>query len=166
MLLKKKIPGQKGYEYFPTDPSQQLLPIIRSIGDWGLTWAQSNLMEQDYDIELLMLYIKRSIVAEKLVGRETLLQFSFTDIERYPKWWIQIKGQEVELCDKDFGREVDVYFTSTVKQLSHIFMGNISYQQGIAEGQLTVVGNATLIRSMNSWLKGSLLRKIPSQTEY
>lgn len=34
LVLKKKIPGQKGYESFPTECCQELLPIIRSMGEW------------------------------------------------------------------------------------------------------------------------------------
>ena len=30
LVVKKKIPGQRGYEYFPTDSCQELLPIIRN----------------------------------------------------------------------------------------------------------------------------------------
>ncbi|MCB1803649.1 MAG: helix-turn-helix transcriptional regulator, partial [Candidatus Competibacteraceae bacterium] len=52
LVLKKKIPGQRGFEYFPTESCQELLPIIRSLGDWGMRWARSNLTEKDYDVEL------------------------------------------------------------------------------------------------------------------
>ena len=36
LVLKKKIPGQQGYEYFPTESCRELLPIIKSLGDWGI----------------------------------------------------------------------------------------------------------------------------------
>lgn len=49
LVLKKKISGQKGYEYFATESCQQLLPIIRALGDWGMCWTRSNLTEKDYD---------------------------------------------------------------------------------------------------------------------
>ena len=58
LVLKKKIPNQKGYEYLPTRSCSELLPIIKSLGDWGMRWAQSNLTEKDYDVELLMLYLQ------------------------------------------------------------------------------------------------------------
>ena len=61
LVLKKKIPNQKGYEYFPTKSCSELLPIIKSLGDWGMHWAKSNLTEKDYDVELLMLYLQRSV---------------------------------------------------------------------------------------------------------
>ena len=69
LVVKKKISGQRGHEYFPTESCKELLPVIRSLGDWGMRWARSNLTEKDYDVELLMLYLKRSIVPEKLIGR-------------------------------------------------------------------------------------------------
>jgi DNA-binding HxlR family transcriptional regulator len=86
LLMKKKIPSQKGYEYFPTRSCSELLPVIKSMGEWGMRWARSNLTERDYDVELLMLYLKRSVNPEKLVGDETVVRFKFTDIKEYPDW--------------------------------------------------------------------------------
>lgn len=72
LVMKKRIPGQRGYEYFPTKSCKELLPIVRSLGEWGMSWARSNLSERDYDVELLMLYLKRSIVPENsLAGRQS-----------------------------------------------------------------------------------------------
>jgi len=68
LAVKKKIPGQRGHDYFPTESCRELLPVIRSLGDWGMRWARANLGENDYDVELLMLYLKRSIVPETLAS--------------------------------------------------------------------------------------------------
>jgi len=87
LVLKKKIPGQKGYEYFATESCQELMPIIVGMGEWGMRWARSSLTEKDYDVELLMLYLKRSIVPEKLVATETVIRFKFTDIKTT---WISV----------------------------------------------------------------------------
>ena len=35
LVLKKKLPGQQGHAYYPTDSCKQLLPVIKSLGDWG-----------------------------------------------------------------------------------------------------------------------------------
>lgn len=165
LIIKKKIPGQKGYEYFPTESCLQLLPIIRSIGEWGMRWTRANLTDQDYDVELLMLYLKRSIITDKLVGRETVLHFQFTDIEQSSDWWVLIKDDDVELCDKDIGKEIDVYFTSTVKQMSKMLLGEISYRQGIADGLLTVVGHPSLTRNLSNWLSASVFSDLPKMSD-
>lgn len=165
LVLKKKIPGQKGYEYFATESCQELLPIIRSMGDWGMRWARSNLTEQDYDVELLMLYLKRSIVTEKLIGKETVIRFRFTDIKEYPDWWLVVQGDELDLCVKDPGKEVNVYFTSSVKTLADIWMGESSYKKAQNEGTMKIVGDKVLTNNITSWLANSIFVDLPPASE-
>lgn len=165
LVVKKKIPGQRGHEYFPTESCQALLPVIRSLGDWGMVWARSNLTEKDYDVELLMLYLKRSIEPGKLPGRETVIRFNFTDIEQYPEWWLVSRGDEIDLCVKDPGKDVDVYFTTSVKTMADIWMGDNSYRRAIREGTLKVVGDKTLTRNITDWMKNSVFTDLPAASE-
>lgn len=53
-----------------------------------MRWARSSLSEKDYDVELLMLYLKRRSQPENLPGNEASIRFKFTDIDEYPDWWI------------------------------------------------------------------------------
>ena len=165
LVLKKKIPGQKGYEYLATDSCKELLPIICSLGDWGMRWAQSNITEKDYDVELLMLYLKRSVVPEKLPGSETVIRFKFTDINEYPDWWMVVKGDNVDLCVNDPGKDVDVYFTSTVQALAEVWMGRSSYKKAVRTGDLTLVGDKVLTHNISNWLNSSIYADLPSASE-
>ena len=165
LVLKKKIPNQKGYEYFPTKACNELLPIITSLGDWGMRWVISNITEKDYDVELLMLYLKRSIEPDNLVGNETVIRFKFTDIKDYPDWWIVVKGQEVELCTLDPGKDVDVYFTSSVKTMSRIWMGFTTYKKAVSSGDLKLVGPSALINDVSSWMVDCEHADIPPASE-
>jgi len=165
LVLKKKIPGQKGYEYFATESCQELLPIIRSIGDWGMRWARSNLTEKDYDVELLMLYLKRSIVKEKMIGDETVIRFKFTDIKEYPDWWLVVRGDDLDICVKDPGKEVDVYFTSSVKTMADIWMGENSYKNAQKDGSMKIVGDKALTRNITSWMANSIFVDLPPASE-
>ena len=165
LVMKKKIPNQKGYEYFPTKSCSELLPIIKSLGDWGMRWARSNLTEKDYDVELLMLYLKRSINPENLIGNETVIRFKFTDIKDYPNWWMIIKGNEVDLCVNDPGKEVDVYFTTTVKTMAGIWMGDTTYKKAIAGDELKLVGPKALTKDISSWMEISVFADIAPASE-
>ena len=165
LVVKKKIPGQRGYEYFPTDSCQELLPIIRNLGNWGMRWARSNLTEKDYDVELLMLYLKRSINADKLIGKETVIRFTFTDIDTYPEWWLVVTGEDLDLCVKNPGNDVDVYFTSTVKTMVDIWMGDNAYKKAIRDGDLKIVGEKTLTRNVTAWMSNSIFTDLPSASE-
>jgi len=158
LVLKKRIPGQKGYEYFPTDSCKALLPIIRDLGNWGMDWARNNLTEKDYDIEFLMLYLKRSINTTKLVGRQTVVRFKFTDFSSLPDWWMVISDDEIDLCDKDPGKNVDVYFTTTVKAMSDVWMGKNNYNKSIRDGDITVVGEKYLTNNISEWMENSIFK--------
>ena len=165
LVLKKKIPGQKGYEYFPTKSCSELLPIIKSLGEWGMRWARSNLTEKDYDVELLMIYLKRSIQPENLVGSETVIRFRFTDIEDFPNWWIMVKGNDVDICVNDPGRDVDVYFTSTVKTMADIWMGDTTYKKELANDNIKIVGHKALTRNISCWIPVSVFADIAPANE-
>lgn len=165
LVLKKKIPNQKGFEYFPTESCQQLLPIIRSLGDWGMCWARSNLTDKDYDVDLLMLYLKRSIVPDQLIGNETVIRFMFTDIEKHPDWWLVVIGDKIDLCVKDPGKNIDIYFTSTVKTMADIWMGDSTYKQSIKAGTLKLVGDKYLRNNITTWMNSSIFSDIPSASE-
>ncbi len=43
LLFKRKISGQRGYEYFATEPTTELLPIFLNLGDWGIERAKRTL---------------------------------------------------------------------------------------------------------------------------
>ena len=165
LVVKKKIPGQKGFEYFPTKSCQELLPTIKGLGDWGMRWARSNLTEKDYDVELLMVYLKRSIVQDELIGKETVIRFKFTDIEVYPDWWLVVTGDDIDLCVNDPGKDVDVYFTSSVKTMAGIWMGDTTYRKAIREGSLKIVGDKNLTNNITAWMANSIFTDLPSARE-
>jgi DNA-binding HxlR family transcriptional regulator len=165
LVLKKKIPGQKGYEYFPTKSCQELLPIIRRIGNWGLRWAKANLTEKDYDVELLMLYLKRSFVQNRIIGTETVIRFKFTDIEQYPDWWLIITADDVDLCVDDRGKDVDIYLTTNVKTMADIWMGVTTYRQARKEGNLKIIGDRNVMRHISAWTAESMYADLPSASK-
>jgi DNA-binding HxlR family transcriptional regulator len=160
LVLKKKIPNQKGYEYFPTKSCSELLPIIKSLGDWGMRWAQSNLTEKDYDVELLMLYLQRSVNPENLVGDETVIRFKFTDIKEYPDWWMVVEDSNVDLCTNDPGKDVDIYFTTTVKTMVDVWMGWSTYRKAISSDALKLVGPKALINNVSAWMEDSIFADV------
>ncbi len=165
LVLKKKIPGQQGYEYFPTESCKELLPIIKSLGDWGMRWARDNLTESDYDVELLMLYLQRSIRPDKLVGDETVIRFKFTDIKDLSNWWLIARDKGVDVCVKDPGKDVDVYFTCPVKTMIDVWMGDLSYRKAVNSDRLKVVGPSVLTRNIFTWMDVSIFADLPSAEE-
>ncbi|MCB1859123.1 MAG: SCP2 sterol-binding domain-containing protein [Gammaproteobacteria bacterium] len=155
----------KGYEYFPTRSCSELLPVIKSLGEWGMRWARSNLTERDYDVELLMLYLKRSINPKHLIGDETVIRFKFTDIKEYPDWWMVVTGNEIDVCVNDPGKNVDVYITTTVITMAEVWMGQINYRKAVIEDKLKVVGPKALTGDLGNWMATSVFADIAPASE-
>ena len=156
LLFKKRIPGQRGYEYFPTQACKELYPVIEQMGIWGMHWARHQLTEEDYDLELLMLYLERSIQPEYLLGNETVIRFNFCDVKEYPSWWLVITDGQVDVCVHDPGKEVDVYLNCSVRVMCQVWMGDISYKAALADGKLELVGPRQLTGTINKWIKPSM----------
>lgn len=165
LVIKKKIANQKGYEYFPTRSCTELLPIIKSLGEWGMRWTQSNIIEDDYDVQLLMLYLQRSINPTYMPGNETTIRFHFTDIEKFPDWWILAHNEIIDLCVNDPGKEIDVYITTTVKTMADVWMGKRSYRKAIADRDMQLVGQKALINDVGAWMGSSIFAHIAPASE-
>jgi len=165
LIVKKKIQGQKGYEYFPTRSCQELLPVIQSLGEWGMKWTLSNLTHKDYDVELLMLYLQRSIKPENLPGNITVIRFKFTDVKNFPNWWMMVEKGKVDLCTHDPGKDVDIYFTSSIQTLAEIWMGRGSYKKAVRDGSLTLVGDNNLADNVSNWMSNSVFADLPAASE-
>ena len=152
----KKIKGQKGYEYYLTQPGKEILPIIHELGNWGMKWARDQIDDEELDIELLMLHLARSINPEKLTGTESIIHFKFNDLKKLQDWWIIVKGQEVDVCLEDPGKDVDVWFITDVRTMMEVWMGDRSYQSAIKQKKLKIVGPVSLTKNVSKWMRNSV----------
>jgi DNA-binding HxlR family transcriptional regulator len=161
LVVRLSNPGERGYSYYPTEQTKELMPILDRLGAWGLRWMRSNLVDEDYDVEFLMLCLERSIVPSKLPGKETVIHFHFTDLTVHPRWWIVVSGKQTEVCVKDPGKDVDVYLTTKVSCMTNAWLGQRTYRNVIKSGELKLVGPSMLTRSIGSWMTNCSLADLP-----
>jgi DNA-binding HxlR family transcriptional regulator len=161
IVIKKKIQGQKGYEYFLTESGQELLPVLEQFGTWGMRWARGGLPDEDLDAELLMLYMERSVIPDKMIGNETVVKFHFTDLSEFKNWWLIVKHGEVDTCISDPGRDVDVFITTDLRTMIELWMGDVTYKKALADDRLNLVGPKSMTKNVGSWIKGSIFEGIP-----
>lgn len=159
LVARRKIPGQRGFEYFPTKACEALLPVVVALGEWGLLWARQTLSAQDFDPEFLMFYLERSVDPAALPGRETIIQFRFLDLKDQCKFWLIVSGDKTQLCLVDPGRDVDVWVNTTVRTMHDVWMGDRSYRTAIDTGDLLIEGDPTLTRRISTWLRPSVFQK-------
>ena len=156
LVVKRRISGQRGFEYFPTPACESLQPVVIAMGEWAICWARDKLTQADLNVEFLMLYLERSVDPAQLPGEHTVIQFKFRDLEEQPDWWILVDGDKVDVCIISPRRDVDVYFVSTVRTMHDVWMGDRSYRDAIQAGDLILEGDPALTRRISSWLKPSI----------
>ena len=140
---------------------KDLFPVVKQVGEWGMRWARGHMADSELDLELLMLYLQRSVQPEKLPGKETVILFKFTDLKEFNNWWIVVSDNKVDVCVQDPGKDVDIYFTADLRSMIEVWMGDVPYKSAIADGRLKLVGPTALTRNVNSWLSPSIFAGIP-----
>lgn len=161
LVERRKIPGQQGHEYFLTEAGLELMPVVEHIGVWGMRWARGTMPDSELDVEVLLMDIQRRLPTEKFVGRETVLRFQFTDLDIANRWWMVVTPDDVDLCDRDPGREVDVYLTSDLRTLVEVWLGDTSVKEAAGSERLKLVGRPALVQRASDWLTGFRFAGIP-----
>ena len=151
----------KGVIYSLTHAGEEIGPIIEQLGVWGQRWARSDLNKKDLDPSLLMWDAHRRIDTSHFPDERTVLRFEFVD---YPSklrlWWLVVTGEEVDICLKDPGHEVNLFIQSTLKTMTQIWVGDLSVKKARRDKLLHLTGDTALRSSMSSWIGCSLLAHI------
>jgi DNA-binding HxlR family transcriptional regulator len=156
LVVRRRIHGQRGFEYIPTQACEALKPVLIAVGEWGLCWARDKLTHDDFNVEFLMFYLERSVDPAQLPGDHTIIQFKFTDLTEQPKWWLLVNGDAVDVCITSPGRDVDLFFTTTLRTMHDVWMGDRTYRDAMLAGDLLIEGDSALTKRVSSWLRPSI----------
>jgi DNA-binding HxlR family transcriptional regulator len=165
LVVRRRISGQRGFEYYPTTACEALLPVLVALGEWGLCWARHTLTVDDLNVDFLMYYLERSVDPAQLPGPETVIQFKFVDLVEQRDWWLLVHGGKVEICITPPGRDVDVFFTTTVRTMHDVWMGDRSVREAVLAGELLIEGEPALTRRISVWLQPSIFadaKRVPA----
>ncbi len=156
--------SDKGVIYSLTKAGEELGPVIEQLGVWGQRWARSDMSKKDLDPSLLMWDAHRRIDTTHFPDERTVLRFEFID---YPSklrlWWLVVKSDEVDICLKDPGHEVNLVIQSTLKTMTQIWVGDLSINKARRDKLLRLTGDTVLRNSMSSWIgRSSFVRIKPA----
>ncbi len=151
IVVKKRLSGQKGFEYRLTAMGKELEPIIEQVAIWGQRWARGQMSDDELDVELLMWDIHRRIQTDSLPDGETVLSFNFSDLDNYRKWWLVVSRDDVDLCTEDTGKDVDLYISSDLRTMVEVWQGDRDLKAMLRDERIHAVGSKVLIRSMEDW---------------
>lgn len=155
VIFKKKINGQKGYEYFLTSSGKALESIVMALGQWGLDWMEQQFSEDELDLEYLMQNIARQLEATSPSNSQTVLKFYFSDATEFKDWWLVMDSNKIDLCTKDPGNEPDAYITTTSRCMIDIWMLNHSWKHALTQGDIKLSGTPSVCKQLPDWIGSS-----------
>ena len=151
----------RGVIYRLTGAGEELRPIIEQLGVWGQRWVRSDLSREDLDPSLLMWDMHRNIDTSYFGTDRRVLRFEYVD---YPSkmrlWWLVVTGDNVDICLKDPGHDVDLFVQTRLKTMTQIWLGDVSIAKARREKLLELSGNTALKNDMPKWIGRSLLAGI------
>ena len=151
IVIRKKLSGQKGYEYRLTAAGKELSPLIEVLAIWGMRWARGQLTDDELDVEFLMREQQRRLQTEHLPDGETVICLIFDELVKHKTWWLLVNSDVVDLCTNDPGKDVDLYISSSVRTIVKIWEGDLDMRIAIRDGLVKTQGLHHLIRTMPDW---------------
>lgn len=152
IIKRKTNKGEKGSIYVLTKAGEELQPIILSLGMWGLKWARNKITKEDLDPGLLMWDLRRGILVENLPEGRTVIEFDFGPREKKRLWWLIIEDEDVDLCLKYPGYEVDLHVETDIKTLSSVWLRVQDISDALKNEKIQLDGSKKLIKSFPKWL--------------
>jgi len=147
--------GRTAYDL--TACGAELFDVVQGLGIWGQKWI-GDLGEEDLDPHLLMWDMKRTIPAQTWPAGRTTLAVRFSDVERAVRdWWIVVNDGQTDICDFDPGFDVDAEVDTTLRCLTRVWRGDLSWRQALAGEELTLRGPTAVRRQVPAWLGDSAL---------
>jgi DNA-binding HxlR family transcriptional regulator len=145
--------GQSGgVEYKLTEAGEDLRGIVMSLGIWGQRWVESSLSLKNLDPSLLMWDMRRRLTPSGLPKRRCTLNFVYPELKNQNSWWLVIDEGKVDLCGIDPGYDVDLFVRSSLRSMTAVWMGLSTLKKEIEAGNIEVIGNQSIARSIHVWM--------------
>jgi DNA-binding HxlR family transcriptional regulator len=137
--------------YHLTPAGEELRPVVEALGAWGVRWV-GELGDRDLDPKLLLWDMQRNVEVAALPPGQTVVQIRFTGrVGEGQTWWLCLAAGDVDVCDTDPGRPVDLMLTCALRTLTEIWRGDLDWAAARAAGSLTVEGARRLRDGLPNW---------------
>lgn len=147
--------------YTLTPCGKELVEVVEALGAWSVRWI-GELGDKDLDPHLLMWDIRRTISIEAWPRARTTVAFHLDCVApRASRWWLVVAEGQADVCDFDPGFEVAGTVETSLRTLTLIWRGDLSWQRALLDGRVAISGPSDVRRSIPGWLGQSTLAGVP-----
>lgn len=144
----------KRSEYRLTRAGRELQPIIDLFGEWGARWAFGPPRANELDPIILLWWMRRRVAFDQIARRRLLIQFDFRGTPQR-SYWLLIDRNDVSVCLKHPGFDVDVIVAADITTFYQIWLGRSSLLEATRRGQVRLEGTPADLRALPTWFTWS-----------
>jgi DNA-binding HxlR family transcriptional regulator len=163
IVLRRRSERGRSWTYHLTPAGNDLIPIVTALGDWGQKWSRRELAAHELNAGLLLWAMERGARPDAFGERRGVVKVTFTDrpTNKRHYWFVSEIGRTV-LCIDDPGFAVDVYVTTTLRDLIYVWRGDVTLMRALSQGRLELLGEAWAVRAFPHWLARSKYANVKS----
>lgn len=151
--------GKVGYHL--TESGKELADVVQGIGAWGIRWI-SGMGQQDLDPHLLFWDMRRKVPVEEWPRERTVVAFQLSDVApKVSRWWLVGVHGDMDVCDFDPGYDVNAVVSGSLRALTEIWRGDVSWREALRAGKVEVEAPAAVRKVVPSWLGQMPLAAVP-----
>jgi len=147
--------------YSLTPAGEELAPIVKMLGAWGVRWI-GELGDEDLDPKLLLWDMHRNVDHSAVPTGRTVVHFSFSEVPaKLRDWWLVITSDDADVCDADPGFDVGVTVAGPLRVMTQIWRGDVSWSDAVRAGDLEINGPSKLRSALPKWFSLSAFAQVP-----
>lgn len=138
--------------YILTECGRELSDVVEALGAWGVRWI-GQLGDEDLDPHLLMWDIRRTVPVDEWPRTRTTLAFRLSGAAaKASSWWMVVADGKADVCDFDPGYDVAATVSTSLRTLTQIWRGDLSWSRPLLDGSVKIDGPAEVRRAVPKWL--------------
>lgn len=158
VVERNEIGGRTAYSV--TECGRELADVVDAIGAWGVRWIPQ-LGDEDLDPHLLMWDVQRNIAIDNWPRARTTVAFHLDGVAaRASRWWLVVAEGHADICDFDPGYDVAATVTTSLRTLTEIWRGDISWARALIDGSTAVSADAATRKALPDWIGQSKIAAI------
>lgn len=153
VMERKTGPRGRTLAYALTPSGRDLLPVVKSLGDWGATWSFTDPRPEELDPDLLIVWIARHVDRGRLPAERKVIQFELRQPSK--RYWMVLEPADVSVCLQHPGFDVDLEVVADTATLYEVYSGRTEIGEAMRDGELELHGPRSLREAFGGWFTWS-----------
>ncbi|BBZ11098.1 winged helix-turn-helix transcriptional regulator [Mycobacterium branderi] len=160
LVERSEADGRAAYTLTPC--GKELQDVVQAIGAWGVRWIPQ-IGDEELDPHLLMWDIHRTVPINKWPRERTVLAFRLSGVapKASSSWWLIVAGGRADVCDFDPGYDVAATVSCTLRALTFIWRGDVSWSRALLDGSVSIDAPSQVRRVVPMWIGQSRMAAVP-----